>query len=225
MMFEKLSREQILEWDYNSWFEAVKYWDKLSINFDNAKCLELGARKGGLSLWLLSKGAKVVCSDLNNPQSIFVCPNEVANSNISFESIDILNIPYENTFDIVIFKSVIGGVYNGDNQKLNLIFSQIYKALKPGGYLLFAENSKSTPFHSFLRKNISNWRKSWNYISYDELKNELKAFNQFEIKSFGFFSLLIHNKYINFLLFLIDKLINPFIPLKIKYIYYGYAKK
>lgn len=72
---------------------------------------------------------------------------------ITYQDIDATQIPYENEFDIIVFKSIIGGIGRNDNKEIQqLVFNQIYKALKPGGQLLFAENLSASPLHRFFSK-------------------------------------------------------------------------
>ena len=50
----------ILQWDVKSWSKALHYWDN-RVNWDTVEnALELGAKKGGLSLWLAQKGVQTV---------------------------------------------------------------------------------------------------------------------------------------------------------------------
>lgn len=58
--------QDILQWDIKSWSKAIEYWNS---NIEWSKIqngLELGAKRGGLSLWLALKGVQTVCSDLKD---------------------------------------------------------------------------------------------------------------------------------------------------------------
>jgi hypothetical protein len=47
--------KDIIQWDVLSWKKAIDYWEK-NINWDEVtNVLEIGARDGGLSLWLALK--------------------------------------------------------------------------------------------------------------------------------------------------------------------------
>ena len=157
MAKEKTSPEaiqQFVEWDVVNWAKAIRFWeDKIDFKTD-FKCLELGSNRGGLSLWLGMKGVDVICSDLENPQSIAkALHGKYEQLKINYEAINALEIPYENEFDLIVFKSVLGGASRGGNQgNKQLVMDQIYKALKPGGKLLFAENLMASDLHQFFRK-------------------------------------------------------------------------
>jgi 2-polyprenyl-3-methyl-5-hydroxy-6-metoxy-1,4-benzoquinol methylase len=61
--------KDIIKWDIINWSNALDFWStNKDLSNKNFKCLELGGREGGLSLWLAMKGNDVVCSDLDAPQ-------------------------------------------------------------------------------------------------------------------------------------------------------------
>ena len=70
-MTDKRFVSDSVEWDVHNWSKALKFWEK-NVELDNKRltCLELGSRRGGLSLWLAMKGNYVVCSDLNSPEQM-----------------------------------------------------------------------------------------------------------------------------------------------------------
>lgn len=106
------------------------------------------------------------------------------------------------------------------------VFKEIYKALKPRGKLLFAENLIASPFHQRLRKRFVNWGSSWRYVSIEEMKEFLKDFSSCDIKTTGVLGVLGRNESQRSLPATIDKLIlNKLCPDKWKYICYGIADK
>src|SRR5690606_14275534 len=121
--------------------KALYFWESNSTNLvPENKALEVGARYGGLSLWLALKGLRVVCSDINDPPDKAKKKHEYygVSDFVCYEKINALQIPYENEFDIVILKSVLGGIGMYNNSKnITDALGNIYKALKPGGELLF----------------------------------------------------------------------------------------
>ena len=155
-MTDKLTSD-IIQWDVRSWSEALKYWEQ-HVNWSTIhNGLELGGREGGLSLWLALKGIKTVCSDLHGVKEAASPLHQRydVSSLITYKDIDATNIPYENHFDVIAFKSIIGGIGRNDNIEMQKkTFSEIYKALKPGGKLLFAENLAASPLHQTLRKKL-----------------------------------------------------------------------
>ena len=98
--------KDIVEWDIINWSEAIWYWEKkVEFSDKNYKCLELGGRSGGLSLWLAHKNFEVICSDLEDPKEVASkLHNKYQNLNIGYEPINALDIPYNNEFDIITFK-------------------------------------------------------------------------------------------------------------------------
>ena len=56
----------IFDWDVRTWSRAIDIWEK---EIDGEKhCLEIGANRGGLSLWLALNGHNVLCTDIDNPK-------------------------------------------------------------------------------------------------------------------------------------------------------------
>ena len=227
-MTEELKKD-IIQWDIKSWSKALEYWEN---NIDWSRIqngLELGGRQGGLSLWLALKGKEVVCSDLHDVKSTAekLHLKYHVTSLVAYQDIDATNIPYENHFDIIVFKSIIGGIGSNDNYKIQQkVFNQIYKALKPGGKLLFAENLIASPLHQRLRKKFVNWGSTWRYVSIKEIKECLKDFSSYDIQSTGILGTLERNESQRNFLSNIDSIIlNKICPSNWKYIAYGIATK
>ena len=227
-MQEQLTKD-IIQWDVKSWSKALFFWDK-NIDWTSVQNgLELGGREGGLSLWLALKGVKVVCSDLSDSATIarpLHLKHGVA-SLVTYEDIDATNIPYSSHFDVIVFKSIIGGVGRDNHpEKQAKAFAEIYKALKPGGKLLFAENLVASPLHQSLRKKFVRWGRSWRYVSISELKSLMKDFSSVEIEATGFLSALGRSERQRNLLAATDQLLlNNVLPENWKYIAYGIATK
>jgi 2-polyprenyl-3-methyl-5-hydroxy-6-metoxy-1,4-benzoquinol methylase len=135
IIFNKELVNDIIQWDVNSWSKALYFWNE-KLDFSNKNIgLELGAKNGGLSLYLALNGLNTICSDYIDCTLIAKPLHEKYNvtSLINYETIDALNIPYENYFDVIAFKSILGGIGRNNNYD-NIIktINQIYKALKPG---------------------------------------------------------------------------------------------
>lgn len=227
-MTEELTKD-IIQWDIKSWSKALEYWDT---NIDWNKIengLELGGREGGLSLWLSLKGINTVCSDLkdvkNTAEQLHL--HHDVSSLIKYQDIDASNIPYENYFDVIVFKSIIGGIGSNNNYEIQQkVFKEIFKALKPGGKLLFAENLIASPFHQKMRKRFVNWGNSWRYLSIKEMNQLLSDFSTYEIKTTGILGTFGRNENQRNILSTIDNLIlNKICPNNWKYIGYGIAEK
>jgi SAM-dependent methyltransferase len=223
-------KNDIIEWDVNNWFNSIIFWEKYSsLDLKNCTALELGSNNGGLSLWLALNGCKVICSDVVIPtnQATQIHKKYGVDNKIKYEIIDATNIPYQGCFDIIVFKSILGGIGRNNNidKQINTI-NQIYKALKTGGKLFFAENILSSPIHQYLRKKYVNWGENWRYISVEEMKEFLKPFSGFDYITNGFLGAMGRNEFQRKFLGQIDKMIfNLIIPESWKYIMIGIAKK
>ena len=220
--------KDIIQWDVRSWKKAFDFWEK-NVEWEKVHtCLELGAQQGGLSLWLSLKGKKTVCSDLSGiKEKAEPLHNKYAVQNlITYQDIDATNIPYENHFDVIVFKSIIGGISRENADVQQKIFKQIHKALKKDGKLLFAENTKASALHQRLRKKYVKWGNSWRYVSLEEMKNGLKDFSSVEMHSTGVLGTLGRTENQRNFLSAIDKIaLNAISPKKWKYICYGVAQK
>jgi 2-polyprenyl-3-methyl-5-hydroxy-6-metoxy-1,4-benzoquinol methylase len=221
--------QDIIQWDVKSWSRALLYWNSKIEPKKNQVGLELGGREGGLSLWLALNGVSTVCSDLTAVESTASQLHEKHNikSLIEYENIDATAIPYENHFDIIVFKSIIGGIGSNDSiSKQELVFNQIYKALKPGGKLFFAENLKAGSLHQYFRKKYTNWGSSWRYVTMREMNHFLRDFSKKEILSTGVLATFGRNeKQRNFFASVDNYFLNFICPKNWKYICYGYAQK
>lgn len=221
--------KDIVQWDVSSWSKALLYWEN-NVDWSQVENgLELGGREGGLSLWLALKGKSMVCSDLSEVKATAEALHQRHNvlEYIDYQNIDASNIPYENYFDVIVFKSIIGGIGRNNNVEIQrTVFKQIYKALKPGGRLLFAENLIASPLHQALRKRYVNWGGTWRYITIAELRNFLHDFSSVEIKATGVLGAFGRNESQRNSFSFIDNLImNKVCFDRWKYIGYGMAVK
>ncbi len=219
----------IIEWDINTWSKAITFWDK-NVQWDTIQNgLELGAWEGGLSLWLALKGKNVVCSDLRHTKEHATPLHSKydVSSLISYQDIDASNIPYEDFFDVIVFKSIIGGIGRNNNYDIQAkVFREILKALKPGGKLLFAENLIGSYIHQKLRKKFVKWGDSWRYISIRETKEFLKEFSHYDLRTTGVIGAFGRNeKQRKFLSYFDIFLLNKICSSNWKYVIYGIAEK
>lgn len=219
---EKEMLRDIVAWDIVNWSKAIKHWQNTApvLNKDY-ECLELGSSKGGMSLWLALNGNKVLCTDLNGPEEAAYQIHEKYNcsSKITYASMDATNIPHENKYDVVIFKSIIGGIPQDKAKTL----TEIHKALKPGGKLLFAENLEATGLHKILRKNFGT--KGWDYLKMDEIDKVFSAYSKVTYTTAGFFGCMGRNEWQRNFLGNVDTMLNWIIPNRSKYILIGVAEK
>lgn len=221
-------KRDLIGWDIVNWFKAIPYWEKrVSLLNGDKNCLELGASNGGLSLWMAKHNNKVICSDLTKPgkEALNIHAKYDCRKNISYEAVDATHIPYKEQFDIVAFKSIVGGIagFYGDNSYKYKTLHEMYEALKPGGKLLFAENLKGTTFHAWLRKHFGT--KDWNYLRLDEMSTVFADFKNVNYTTVGFFGCLGRNEKQRNFLGKIDTLIEKIIPKSFHYIVIGVAEK
>lgn len=227
-MHRQLTAKEIIGWDVKNWSEALKYWEKLVSTNNKLECLEIGANKGGISLWLASKGHHVVCNDLHpvSEETLKYHSEFSLKGKIEYQSFDAAQIPFENYFDIIILKSVMGGIGRaGRNDRIEASIQAIYKALKPGGMFLFAENLQGSRLHKFFRKKFVSWSQDWNYIQKKQLEKYLECFKETEIRTTGFAGAFGFNEVSRNLLGNLDSIFFNKLPESYHYIIYGHAKK
>ena len=201
------SERDICDWDVSTWAPAITFWQE-RIELQGRRCLELGARLGGLSLWLALNKANVLCSDLWGSDRAAPL-HQRYNVEVAYEDIDATQIPYAAAFDIVVFKSMLGALQTFDRQRLAI--EQIYKALKPGGALLFAENLAGSPMHGLLRRYLRQWATTWRYVSLHEMGDLLRPFSSVEFRTAGVVGRSV------------DRVIRHLCPPAWRYVIYGVA--
>ena len=221
--------KDIIEWDIKNWSKALDFWtENVDIGTTENICLELGGRRGGLSLWLAINDNEVICSDLKSPeQEASILHNKYScGDRITYRAIDALQIPFEEKFDLVVFKSILGGISrDGNNELKKRTIDEIHKSLKPSGKLLFAENLASSFMHQTLRKRFVKWGSGWNYLLYEDIESLFSSFKNVEYRTVGFFAAFGRTEGQRKLLGLVDGLFRPVIPKSKRYIVFGIAEK
>jgi SAM-dependent methyltransferase len=224
----------IIGWDTSNWSKSLDYWSqKIDVRNKNYNCLEIGAEQGGLSLWLALNGNKVLCTDysyFDQPHILQKAKKMHRKYNcerkISYQPLSALEIPYENYFDIILFKSVLGGIGANKIKDVDqLVINQIYKALKPGGKLLFAENTAASLLHKYSRKWFVRWSEEWNYSNLKDMVKLFSSYKTFDYKTVGFLGTFGRNEKQRIFLGKIDALCDSLIPKSNRYIVMGVAEK
>lgn len=224
-MQNNLSKEElkdVIQWDVKNWKNALPFWTAHFPVKEGMKVLALGEREGGMSLYFAKKGCKVVCSDYNEmPEATEKMHQDYGVSDqITYKRIDMRKIDFDdNSFDIVVFKSVIGAL--GDKASQDEAIKEISRVLKPGGAFLFAENSKGSKFHEFLRKKFVNWGERWRYITKTDIKEWRQLFSRSFVKSYGSVALFGRSEKQRSTLASADKVFSPLTPKNWRYIYFG----
>ncbi len=221
--------DDIIEWDVVNWSKSIIFWKrKIDLKDKNYSCLELGGRRGGLSLFLAENGNNVICSDLESPEEFASDLHKKYGyeSRISYQSIDATRIHYENKFDIVTFKSVLGGISrNGNNKLKKITLDEIHKSLKPKGKLLFSENLEASFIHKFFRKRFVTWGAEWNYLKYSEIEELFSSYSKLEYITVGFWGTFGRTEKQRKFLGRIDNVFEKIVPKSKRYIVVGIAEK
>lgn len=228
-MMTEILKEDILQWDIDSWMPALNFWEHAIRWPDVHTACEIGARQGGLSLWLAQKKIATICSDLSDVKNTASPLHDKYSVGkwIHYEDINATAIPYENAFDLIVFKSILGGIgKNNHFEAQQLVMSEIYKALKPGGKLLFAENLAASLLHQKLRQLFVKWGNTWRYLQLTEMHNLLHIFDSYTLHSTGFLAACGRSELQRSYLAKADKILfNKIFPQRWHYIAYGIAEK
>lgn len=224
----KKKLKDIINWDVYTWKEILPYWERQLINHDKSTtvCIEIGAREGGISLWMALNGFKITCSDnyydLEDAKKLHAKYKVI--ENIIYKKVDLLDWKEEQKYDVIIVKSVFGALQN--EIAIKEAVNNIYMNLKKGGILFFAENSKSTFFHQKLRKKFTDWGNIWFYFDEEFTKRLFEKFEVVEIKYNGVFTVFANKIGLSYVFSKFDKYVfNKITPNNVKYMLFGYAKK
>jgi hypothetical protein len=223
--------DDIIGWDVVNWSQCLKYWESnITLDFNNCHALELGCQNnGGLSLWLALKGANVLCSGYEEiSNDVKETHNYYINrSLINYATVDATCIPYNNLFDIVCFKSVIGGIVRENSLHTACkVAHEIKHSLNNNGILLFAENIASTKMHRNLRKKYGYGKNNWRYFTIEEISKIFSCFSSLKYITFGFLGCFGRNEKQRRFLGNIDKyFLDNIVSEKKRYIIAGIAKK
>jgi SAM-dependent methyltransferase len=222
-------------WDIASWSRCLPYWEAHTRLETTAKtALEVGAdaQNGGMSLWLASKGLSVVCSGLEEPSATMrqLHAKHAVADRIRYEQIDVLEMPYRESFDLVVFKSLLGffGMMPGSTSDLQrAAVAGMHRALKPGGELWFAENAYGTWLHALLRHRFG-WvaDEGWHYMRQPELTALMSVFAELECTTLGLLAALGRTQRQRRVLSALDRVVcEPLSPAGWRYIVTGVARK
>ncbi len=225
----ELPIRDVLQWDTASWAPALRYWES-AVDWDRVGSgLELGSNQGGLSLWLASKGVHTVCSDLLDvvKRAGPLHRRYGVEHLVQYRDHDATALPYTEEFDVVVFKSIIGGIgRDGHAERQRKVFEQVHKALRPGGMLLYAENLRASPLHRWVRKRFVPWGASWRYPTVAELESFLQPFARHTLFTTGVLATFGRSEAQRNALARVDKLfVSAVAPRAWRYIAYGVAVK
>lgn len=201
-------KQDIIEWDVPNWSHLIKLWQPVLDGLPrDSKVLAIGERNGGLSLWMALQGFQVVCTDREGPteQARELHKKYGVAQNITYRDFDLVNTQnFDTTYDIIIMKSVLGGVkeqYGNAASRTDATrqkaIDNIYKLLSQKGIFLSADNLQGSMFLRLIKR-LKNKQSGWHYFSIQELNDLCKQFSSVSVQSFGIiptkFSVPILNK-------------------------------
>ena len=224
-MQNKLSKQElkdIIQWDVKNWKSALPFWEKHFEIKPGMKVLALGERDGGLSLYFAQKGCTVVCSDYSeiSEGAYSMHKSYGVDNKITYDKIDMRAINYDSdSFDIVVFKSVIGALGSADQQAKAI--SEINRVLKKDGAFLFAENALASRLHAYLRKKFTAWQGHWYYAPDKKIDGWKSKYQNAYSKKIGFVALFGRSERQRAILGTIDSVLQYLVPKKWRYIFLG----
>lgn len=225
MNISTLSNDIIMEWDVVNWSRALPFWLKnTKLDLPNASCLEIGARNGGLSLWLANLCKEITYSDVGVPtQKCVDLHAQYKPQNIKYEIVDATKPIKVGQKNLIVTKSILGIL---DQDMSSNIIKNIYSALDNGGEYWFVENLNGSWMHQMLRKIFVPWGNRWTYLEVQELKKTFSQFKEVEFITFGFLGTFGRNNFQRNLLGYMDKFFfDKLVPQRMHYIVVGVARK
>lgn len=214
-------QEDVIEWDIRNWTRSVEFWEREMPVKAGGQGLELGSRRGGLSLYFTLNGYRMITSDITDPDDTArpLFRKYGLESDFNSSAVSGGEIPFTAHFDLITFKSVLGAICsNNHTEKLGPAVQNMYNALKPGGVLVFAENLYASAFHHFMRKRFVKWGNNWNYLKMNDILTSLVDFSEVKYTTIGFFACFGRNERQKRLLARLDRFLEPVIPAKRRYI-------
>ncbi|WP_441249740.1 class I SAM-dependent methyltransferase [Kitasatospora sp. McL0602] len=221
-------------WDVESWARCLPFWEQHSSLGPGARsALEVGVsgQHGNLSLWLAANGFRVVCSGVERPSADVRSVHArygVADA-ITYEQVDVLDIPYTGAFDVVVFKSLLGALGMagpGAVERQRRAVLNMYGALKPGGELWFAENACGSRVHEFLHNRFGWGRMGWRYLSLSEADTLLSGFETLDRTTLGLLGVFGRSERQRRVLGTADRvLLDRLVPEGWRYVIVGVARK
>jgi SAM-dependent methyltransferase len=227
--------QDIIEWDVRNWSQLMHYWLPVLEQLPrDSKVLAIGERNGGLSLWLALMGFHVTCTDITDiaASASALHKKHGVTDRIEYKRLDIVNDEWpQEQFDVIIGKSVIGGVKptrgrssSRNFEALEQAMQHIHRLLKPGGYFFSAENLQGGILNRYMRHRLKG-SKGWYYLSLSELDKLFGPFSLVQTKTFGILPTFFSNKAVNNTMYMINRCLQPLLPLGSKYIAFTVARK
>jgi SAM-dependent methyltransferase len=161
------------EWGGKSWVNLVEQSLSYMGDIQGKRVLDIGCRYGKISALLSLMGADVTGVDIHK-EHIEIAEQEARKWGVNPRFIlyeGSLDIFPDNHFDIIFTKSVLVVI-----PELNLFLQKINQKLKPGGMIVFIENSKGGLLHYLRKIKHRNW--NYDYVNFftNDTINTIKSF-------------------------------------------------
>ena len=178
-------------WSANVFFEAFKrniHYDKL-VYLSDIKILEIGASKASIISIIFDHPSNAITVSsfpekiVDETREYFFSLTKVCQlkSSYQFRSIDVREI--DEKYDLIIMKSVLGGVFSSDQFSQKDVFEFIEKSLanhlRPGGHIISLDNGKSFLDSILSKARVGSYNSFWNYFEVDQYPSS------FDVSSFG----------------------------------------
>jgi len=226
--------QDVVGWDVRTWGRAVAAWERALETMPPGPLdvLEVGAGPGGPSLWLAARGHRVVTSNLGETERLARPLHERYGlaDRIEYRDLDLVaGLPYREAFDVVVFKSVLGGLGSADPALPARALDEVRAALRPGGLVLWAENLRGNWLHRAARGIAYRIRRArtWQYLTLPRLRELLTArFEAVELHAGGVLAVLGPNERARDRLARVDQaLLDRALPASWHYMAYGTARR
>ncbi|OJX68383.1 MAG: hypothetical protein BGO95_10820 [Micrococcales bacterium 73-13] len=224
----------IVGWDVRTWAPAIDAWERVLARLPEGPLdvLEVGAGPAGPSLWLALKGHRVVTSNLGETERLARPLHErygVADR-IEYRDLDLTSgLPFHEAFDVVVFKSVLGGLGGADPALPAAALDAVRAALRPGGVVLWAENLRGGWLHRAARAIAYRVRRArtWQYLTLRRLRGLLaERFTDVELHVGGVLAVLGTSERARDRLARADQaLLDRIVPASWHYMAYGSARR
>ncbi len=155
------------DWKVASWSRLFK---EMSLMIENKatdrRVLEIGANNGELSLYFSMLGCQVMCSDINATYVVRARQlHGTWGQHCAYFAADMRVLPLRSgSFDLVIMKSVLGGIYSRDGRDTACgSLTEIHRVLRKGGYCILLEQLEGDPLSRWFRSKRFPTR-NWHYF-------------------------------------------------------------
>lgn len=231
----KQLQHDIIEWDVPNWSHLIKLWQPVLDTLPrDSKVLAIGERNGGISLWLALQGFHVLCTDRQGPtqQARDLHKRYGVEDKIAYSNFDLVNTEdFGTTYDVIIMKSVLGGVkeqYDNAASRSDATrqkaIDNAYRLLNKNGLFFSADNLKGNICLQLIKR-LKNKQSGWHYFSISELQDLFKQFSSVSIQGFGVIPSNFSVSVLNNAAYIINSSLRQLLPQNSGYIAFTMARK